>query len=176
MSSTLQRLFEFASIVLLSAALVGCGGSDTADGSAKNGKSAVEAAGSAVKDASAAAGSAVKDAVESAGAVVKDKAEAVGSSVKEAVGSAGAVAAAGPDLDAGKETYGRFCFSCHAAGVAGAPKLGDKEAWAPRLAKGLDMLVASTISGVPPAMPARGLCMSCSDLELRDAVAWMIAQ
>jgi cytochrome c5 len=82
----------------------------------------------------------------------------------------------GPDLAAGEATYGRFCFSCHAAGVAGAPKLGVAEDWAPRIAKGLDLLLASTIEGIPPGMPARGLCMNCSDDDLRNTVAWMIAQ
>ena len=76
----------------------------------------------------------------------------------------------------GEETYKKFCWSCHAAGVAGAPKLGVAEDWGPRIALGLDALVANTITGVAPGMPARGLCMNCTDDELRDAVAWMIAQ
>ena len=76
----------------------------------------------------------------------------------------------------GEETYKKFCWSCHAAGVAGAPKLGVAEDWGPRIALGLDALVANTIAGVAPGMPARGLCMNCTDDELRDAVAWMIAQ
>jgi len=100
---------------------------------------------------------------------------ATDASTTDAAGDAPAVAGA-PDLAAGEASYGRFCFSCHAAGVAGAPKMGVAEDWAPRAAKGLDSLVASTIEGVPPGMPARGLCMNCSDDDLRNAVAWMLTQ
>ena len=80
------------------------------------------------------------------------------------------------DGPTGEETYNKLCLSCHATGLSGAPKLGDAEDWAPRKAKGLDALVASTIAGVPPAMPARGLCFDCTDEQLRDTVAWMIEQ
>lgn len=80
------------------------------------------------------------------------------------------------DGPTGEETYNKLCLSCHASGLSGAPKLGDAEDWAPRKAKGLDALVASTIAGVPPAMPARGLCFDCTDEQLRDTVAWMIEQ
>jgi len=82
-------------------------------------------------------------------------------------------AATGPT---GEETYNKLCLSCHASGLSGAPKLGSAEDWAPRVAKGLDALVESTIAGVPPAMPARGLCFDCTDQQLRDTVAWMIEQ
>ena len=61
------------------------------------------------------------------------------------------------------------------AGVrAGAPKLGDITAWEPRLAKGVDVLYKSVINGLPPAMPAKGMCFSCSDDELRDLVDYMV--
>ena len=60
---------------------------------------------------------------------------------------------------------------CHAAGVAGAPKLGDKAAWAPRLAQGMDTLAQSAIKG-KGAMPARG-GSSASDADLRAAVEYM---
>lgn len=80
------------------------------------------------------------------------------------------------DGPTGEETYNKLCLSCHASGLSGAPKIGSAEDWAPRKAKGLDALVASTITGVPPAMPARGLCFDCSDDQLRATVAWMIEQ
>jgi cytochrome c5 len=80
------------------------------------------------------------------------------------------------NIAAGEQTYNKFCFSCHAAGMASAPKLGEMEDWQPRVAKGLDLLVQTSIDGIPPAMPPRGLCMTCSDEDLRDAVAYMIAQ
>lgn len=76
----------------------------------------------------------------------------------------------------GKATYERFCFSCHAAGIAGAPKTGDADAWAPRLARGMDQMLQSTVDGMPPGMPARGLCFDCSDEQLTDAIDYMLVQ
>ena len=60
----------------------------------------------------------------------------------------------------------------HAAGVAGAPKLGDKAAWAPRLAQGLDTLVASAIKG-KGAMPPKG-GTNASEAELKEVVTYMV--
>jgi len=76
----------------------------------------------------------------------------------------------------GEETYNRFCFSCLASGVAGAPKLGDKAAWAPRIAKGQALLLQSTLRGVPPGMPAMGLCTSCTAEDLETVVDYMVQQ
>lgn len=78
------------------------------------------------------------------------------------------------DKHPGEETYNRFCFSCHAAGVAGAPKFGDVEAWAPRLAKGRELLLKSTREGITPGMPAMGLCTSCTAEDLENVVDYMI--
>jgi len=75
---------------------------------------------------------------------------------------------------AGEQTYTRFCFSCHAAGIAGAPRTGDRDAWASRVAKGRDVLLQATIEGVPPGMPPKGLCAQCSDEELAAAIDYMI--
>ena len=74
----------------------------------------------------------------------------------------------------GDLVYHRYCFSCHAAGVAGAPKVGDADSWATRLAKGGDQLLHSTIAGMPPGMPERGLCFDCSDEELAAAIDYML--
>lgn len=75
----------------------------------------------------------------------------------------------------GQAVYQRACQSCHAAGVAGAPKPGDKEAWAPRIATGMDALVASVTNG-KNAMPPKGACMDCSDDDLKAAVQYMVDQ
>ena len=75
----------------------------------------------------------------------------------------------------GKAVYLRHCFACHQAGVAGAPKLGDAEAWAPRIAQGRDAMLANVIAGMAPGMPARGACLSCDDEKLGIAVDYMIA-
>lgn len=83
------------------------------------------------------------------------------------------VAATAPD---GKKIYDSFCFACHATGAANAPKLGDKEAWAPRIAQGKDALIHSALNGKIPAMPPRGTCMSCTDEDLKAVVEYMISQ
>ena len=75
----------------------------------------------------------------------------------------------------GQKIYPSSCQACHVAGVAGAPKLGDKEAWAPRIAKGNDALLSSVINGLN-AMPPKGTCMSCSEDELRAAIEYMVEQ
>jgi len=74
-----------------------------------------------------------------------------------------------------KQVYQTSCFGCHGTGAAGAPKMGDAAAWAPRIAKGMDALLSTAISGVG-AMPPRGLCMSCSDDELKAVVEYMVNQ
>ena len=67
----------------------------------------------------------------------------------------------------------QICQTCHAAGVAGAPKLGDKAAWAPRLAQGVDGLTASAIKG-KNAMPPKG-GSTASDAEIKTVVAYMVS-
>lgn len=74
----------------------------------------------------------------------------------------------------GKAVYLRYCFACHQAGIAGAPKLGDREAWAPRLAKGDAALLESVKNGMVPGMPPRGGCPSCDDETLAVAVDYMV--
>ena len=73
---------------------------------------------------------------------------------------------------AGEKLYNSVCFACHAAGVAGAPKFGDKDAWAPFVATGLDTMVAKAISG-SGAMPPRGGSQA-SDDEIKAAVQYMV--
>lgn len=83
-------------------------------------------------------------------------------------------AAAAPgkaDLAAGKALYDKSCVTCHGAGVAGAPKLGDKAAWAPRIAEGMDAMMNIAIHG-RGAMPPRG-ATTATDAELFDAVSYM---
>jgi cytochrome c5 len=90
---------------------------------------------------------------------------------------AAAPAAAAPTANAaanGKALYDKACFVCHAAGVAGAPKFGDKAAWAPYIAQGIDSMVKIAISG-KGAMPPRG-GSSASDEEIHAAVQYMVEQ
>ena len=73
---------------------------------------------------------------------------------------------------AGKKTFDAVCTACHSAGVAGAPKFGDKAAWAPRIAQGLATLEQHAIQGIR-AMPPRG-GSSASDADVRAAVQYMV--
>jgi len=68
--------------------------------------------------------------------------------------------------------YTQACAVCHGAGIAGAPKLGDKAAWAPRLAQGIDGLTASAIKG-KNAMPPRGGSQG-SDADIKAVVTYMV--
>ena len=89
---------------------------------------------------------------------------------------AGTEAAAPPPAAAmsGSEVYGRFCRTCHDAGLNDAPLVADAEAWAPRLAKGNEELLANTKAGFANGlMPAMGLCMACTDAELQAAIDYM---
>ena len=75
--------------------------------------------------------------------------------------------------DAVPALYTQICGACHAAGVAGAPKLGDKAAWAPRLAQGVDGLTASAIKG-KNAMPPKG-GSAASEAEIKAVVSYMVS-
>ncbi len=75
----------------------------------------------------------------------------------------------------GKQTYERYCFTCHASGVAGAPALDDKEAWTPRLARGRDALLQSVVRGMPPGMPPKGLCNTCTEEELLETIDYIVS-
>ena len=68
--------------------------------------------------------------------------------------------------------YQTTCSTCHASGLAGAPKKGDQAAWAPRLAKGEDALLNSVKNGFN-AMPAKGMCTDCSDDQLKALVKYV---
>jgi len=76
---------------------------------------------------------------------------------------------------AGKAIYDKVCSGCHAAGVIGAPKPGDAEAWKPRLAKGMDAVVRNAIVGTPRGMPPRGGRADLTDAQIRSAVDFMVA-
>ena len=81
----------------------------------------------------------------------------------------------GSVLADGQKTYQTSCQACHATGAAGAPKLGNKEAWAPRIATGVDAMLAVAIKG-KGAMPPKGACASCSDDDLKAAIEYMVSQ
>jgi len=88
-------------------------------------------------------------------------------------------AAAPPPTRNGQQIYQATCVACHDAGIAGAPKLGDKSQWAKHIAKGVDALYASAVNGVQGsagAMPPKGGNPALSDAEVRAAVDYMVAR
>lgn len=86
----------------------------------------------------------------------------------------GSAALGGTALAAdGKAVYDKTCVACHASGVANAPKLGDKAAWAPRIAAGRDALVASVVKG-KGAMPPKAGAANLSDDDIKAAVDYMV--
>ncbi len=85
---------------------------------------------------------------------------------------AAAPAAAGSN---GKAVYDASCMACHGVGIAGAPKTGDKAAWAPRIGAGIAAMQTSAIKG-KNAMPAKGGNLSLSDADVKAAVDYMVAQ
>lgn len=74
---------------------------------------------------------------------------------------------------AGEKLYKTACFACHGTGAAGAPKFGDKAAWAPHLEHGIDAMVENAIKG-KGAMPPKGGAMNASDADIRAAVEYMV--
>lgn len=86
--------------------------------------------------------------------------------------AAAPVAKADAKADAVPALYQQTCQACHGSGVAGAPKLGDKAAWAPRLALGVDGLTASAIKG-KNAMPPKG-ASNASEAEIKAVVTYMV--
>jgi len=73
-------------------------------------------------------------------------------------------------------TYMMSCFACHSTGAAGAPKVGDgnADAWAPRMEKGMEAVVANAINGLN-TMPPKGLCFTCTDEDLAAIVTYMVS-
>ena len=88
--------------------------------------------------------------------------------------AAGAPAAAkGGDSGKGKSVYDTACTACHTAGVAGAPKAGDKAAWAPRIKSGMEALYTSALKG-KNAMPPKGGNPALPDADVKEAVNYLV--
>jgi cytochrome c5 len=79
---------------------------------------------------------------------------------------------------AGKATYDTNCATCHKTGMMGAPKTGDKAAWAPRISQGEAVLVSKSIKGFTKKgmMPAKGGNPKLTDAQVGNAVAYMVQQ
>ncbi len=121
----------------------------------------------------------------------KSKTAANDSAVAERIKPVGELAVAGaaavansviPSANAsgkGESTYKASCMACHGAGVAGAPKLGDKANWGPRIAQGNDTLYTHAIKGYQGKagfMPAKGGNASLADADVKAAVDFMVSK
>ncbi len=106
----------------------------------------------------------------------EEKKEAAPAPVTASV-TAKSEAPADPKLAAGKSVYEANCAACHDAGMMGAPKPGDKAAWSPRIAQGIEVMTKKSIDGfqgTAGAMPAKGGNASLTDEEIANAVAFMV--
>jgi cytochrome c5 len=70
--------------------------------------------------------------------------------------------------------YDQACVACHGQGVAGAPKFGDKAAWAPRIQTGMEALYTTSLKG-KGAMPPKGGNTALADADIKAAVDYMVA-
>ena len=87
------------------------------------------------------------------------------------LGAAGGGGAKDPET-----VYNTYCMACHGTGANNAPVFGNVEAWAPRIAKGIDVLYESALNGFNNgAMPPKGLCMDCTEDEIKATVDHIVA-
>ena len=181
------------SLMMAAAALVlaGCGGRDEGVSLQTNQQAVQETAAEVemvvVESQPPASADTAETAIEAVTAEVMDPATDTGVVVAEQLTQEVAVAAApvqeaaaaGPDLAQGKAVYSKRCLACHGTGAAGAPKMGDSENWAPRIAQGLDTMAEHAIGGFRGAtgyMPPRGGFMALSDADVTAAVAYMVSE
>lgn len=119
--------------------------------------------------------SAVAERLKPVGEVHVDSNAAAPVAIAAADAAPAPVAAAASGADQGKTTYEAVCSACHAAGIAGAPKTGDKALWASRIALGNDALYASALKG-KGVMPAKGGNPAIADEAVKAAVDYLVAQ
>jgi len=162
------------------------------DGALESAKESASGAMDAAKEAATEALAEGKDlkatAVESTSAAVESAKESINGAVSAAKDMSSAVATKTTDMIAsvgtddnkqGESIYKSKCVACHNTGAAGAPKLDDKAAWAPRIAQGNAVLTQHAIEGYKGStgyMPPKGGYMNLSDEEIAMAVQYMVSQ
>lgn len=114
------------------------------------------------------------------GVYAGDTGRAAMQAAQEAAAKAAASQVAYGGSTDGKTIYDNLCHSCHTAGVAGAPKLGDKAAWSARIAEGIPTLIKHAIEGYKGPdgnmMPAKGGNPSLNEEQVTNTVKWMVSQ
>jgi cytochrome c5 len=109
----------------------------------------------------------------------KDVKQESGKTEKVNIGGVNAIAVADVDLAAGEVIYNKYCHICHKDGIAGAPKLGNKELWGPRAEKGMTTLIKHVTEGYTGdsgVMPMKGTCMNCTEEEFRNAISFLLSK
>ncbi len=106
---------------------------------------------------------------------IQDNIRPVGSVAVAGESSSAAAANEPAAMRAGVDVYNASCMACHATGAAGAPKVGDKAAWAPRADQGIDVLLDHATNGLN-AMPPKGTCGDCAADELKAAIEHMLSE
>jgi len=101
--------------------------------------------------------------------------QAAAASLPQAVASPAIPKPDAATLAKGEAVFNQTCQACHAAGVLGAPKLGDSAAWGPRVAKGIDTLHTSALNGFK-MMPPRGGNAMLKDPDVQAAVDYMVSK
>ncbi|AYB50356.2 c-type cytochrome [Ralstonia solanacearum] len=163
---------------LTKVALAGKGGMPARGGTSPDDVSDYEIQRAIVYMANSGGGKLQEPAAPAAGTTAQASASApqAAAEVAPATPAAAAPAAAAPQAaagDVGKKVYDSTCQMCHAAGVAGAPKFGDKAAWAPRIAEGKAKMYDIALHG-KGAMPPKGTYAG-SDDDVKAAVDYMAA-
>lgn len=161
--NTLKSL-PLAFALALVTALTACGQKNAQQAQASNAPPAPAAA-----DTAAAAPAAPPAAAPAAAA------EPAAPAAATAPAATTASAAGGGDLVLGEKVFGTTCVTCHGAGVLGAPKVGDKTAWGPRVAQGKDALYTHALNGFK-MMPARGGNAALKDEEVKAAIDYMVSK
>lgn len=152
------------------------GGATMAQGESPAEEAAQAAAGTDESEGAdeAAAGESAQEEVAAAAGEGEDSGDSAGGESGDDAAEGGEMVADTSGID-GSSVYTQGCNACHAIGVAGAPKLGDAAAWAPRVEQGKDVLYQHAINGYN-AMPAKGGLTFLSDAQVKAAVDYMVDQ
>lgn len=102
-----------------------------------------------------------------------------GAGTETTASTAGSAAMGAAPAGSGQEVYSKTCVACHGTGVTGAPKIGDKSDWGPRIAQGKETLYTHALNGFQGkkgVMPPKGGNTALADSDVKAAVDYMVAQ
>ena len=172
-----MRKLTLSFALVFAAALAGCGKSDTAKdaGTASNAGSGPQSTGAGVGSGAPTSSSITPTPSTAPAPAGIDAAK----SAPPAQPTAGTAATPAGSAATGQGVFASACVACHGAGVAGAPKLGDKSDWTPRVAQGNEVLYRHAIEGYQGSkgvMPPKGGNTALADADVRSAVDYMVAQ